>query len=291
MFRSIKLKRTPVIIIALLLVTAFYSLHNLQAVSDDAVFTAATSGNSSVDVPIIMYHAVSSVESMQGDYVISPEEFEKDLKYLNEQKYTTVFVSDLTEYVNVSGTLPEKPIVLSFDDGYYNNYLYAYPLLKKYNCKAVISPIAYYSELYSQNGEENEQYTHCTWDQIREMDESGLVEIGNHTYNMHSYGKGRNGIGRMCGESIENYQTAIKTDIEQAQSIIEKNTDIKCEIFAYPFGIWCDSSLEVLKDMNFKAVLTVESGINHLTKGNTEDLYSLKRLIRPHGSGLDTIIN
>lgn len=291
MYRFVKLKKTPFVIITLLILIGFYSLNHLQPADNSAVYTAATAESTEIDVPIIMYHAVSAIESMQGDYVISPQEFEEDLKYLTENKYTTVFVKDLVEYVNGSGDLPEKPIVLSFDDGYYNNYLYVYPLLKKYNCKALISPIAYFSELYSENGIENEQYTHCTWKQIKEMYDSGYVEFGNHSYNLHSYGNGRNGIGKMCGEDTESYKSTIKCDIEQAQNIIKINTDITCETFAYPFGVWCDSSLEVLKEMDFKAVLTVESGINHLSKGKTEDLYTLKRLIRPHGCGLNTKLN
>ena len=291
MFRLVKFKRTPVVIAALLILTAFYSVCHLSTYDDNAVYTTAPAKTDSVDIPIIMYHAVSNAASIQGDYVISPEEFEEDLKYLAEHKYNTVFVSDLVDYVNGSGSLPENPIVLSFDDGYYNNYLYVYPLLQKYNCKAIISPIAYFSELYTENGEVNEQYTHCTWAQLEEMHESGYVEIGNHTYNMHSYGNGRNGIGQMCGEDTETYKAAIKGDIEQAQNLLTDRINVTCDVFAYPFGIWCDSSLEVLKDMNFKAVLTIESGINHLTKGSTEDLYTLKRLIRPHGRGLDEIMN
>lgn len=291
MFRLVKFKRTPVVIAALLILTAFYSVCHLSTYDDNAVYTAATAETDSVDIPIIMYHAVSNAASILGDYVISPEEFEDDLKYLAENKYNTVFVSDLVDYVNGSGSLPENPIVLSFDDGYYNNYLYVYPLLQEYNCKAIISPIAYFSELYTENGEVNEQYTHCTWAQLEEMHESGYVEIGNHTYNMHSYGNGRNGIGQMCGEDTESYKAAIKSDIEQAQNLLTEKINVTCDVFAYPFGIWCDSSLEVLKDMDFKAVLTIESGVNHLTKGNTEDLYTLKRIIRPHGCGLDEIIN
>lgn len=283
MFRSFKINSASCIIVVCLCILAFYGAVNTY--TTDVAVSAQI--ETECDVPIIMYHGVSADESIQNDYVISPAELECDLEYLSEHNYTTVFVSDLVNYVNEGVPLPQNPIVLTFDDGYYNNYLYLYPLLKKYSCKALISPIAYYSDMYSENGEVNERYTHCTWQQLSEMYGSGLVEIGNHTYNMHSYGNGRNGIGQMSGEDTDMYKSLIKEDISKAECLIKENTGVDCEVFAYPFGIWCDSSLEVIKELDYKAVLTVESGINHLKQGRSDDLYTLKRLIRPHGSGFD----
>lgn len=288
MYRYVKIQKTPLMICALLIAVGVYSLCNIRS-PDIYVAPASTSveNDLGVDVPIIMYHAVSSVESIQNDYVISPNEFESDLQYLQEQGFTTVFVEDLINYVNNGGYLPEKPVVLTFDDGYYNNYLYVFPLLQKYDCKATISPIAYYSELYTENGEINEAYTHCTWEQLKEMHESGLVELGNHTYNLHSVDGDRKGISRISGEDTDSYKTLIADDIQTAQNMIEENTGKLCDVFAYPFGLWSDGAPDVLKELNFSAVLTVESGINHLTRGDCDTLYNLKRLIRPHNSGLN----
>lgn len=96
--------------------------------------------------------------------------------------------------------------MLTFDDGYYNNYYYAYPLLQKYKCKAVISPIAYYSEFYSNDNKLSVSYSHCTWAQLKEMIGSGYVEIQNHSYNMHTQ-SGRVGIKQKQGESDETYKS------------------------------------------------------------------------------------
>jgi hypothetical protein len=80
-----------------------------------------------VYLPIIMYHEVKPCRA--GKDVILPWEFENDLKYLSANNYTTITMSDLIDYVYNDGELPEKPIILSFDDGYLNTYVYVLPLL------------------------------------------------------------------------------------------------------------------------------------------------------------------
>ena len=94
------------------------------ALGTAAVITArAMAGAEAVDIPIVMYHSVLKDEKYHGKYVISPAELENDILYLKEQGYTTIFMEDLINYTK-GGELPEKPIMLTFDDGYYNNYLY-----------------------------------------------------------------------------------------------------------------------------------------------------------------------
>ena len=139
------------------------------------------------ELPIIMYHGLLKEEARQGKYVLSPARFESDLKYLKENGYHTVVVQDLIDYVEKGVPLPEKPVMLTFDDGYYNNYYYAFPLLEEYDAKIVISPICRYTDEYSQAEDAHPNYSHITWDNINEMIDSGRVEIQNHSYNMHSY--------------------------------------------------------------------------------------------------------
>ena len=102
-----------------------------------------------VRVPVIMYHAVMDDASRLGKYVISPEELESDFKWLSENGYTAILSEDLINYTENGAALPEKPILLTFDDGYYNNYLYAYPTAKRYGMKFVLSPIGKYADLYT----------------------------------------------------------------------------------------------------------------------------------------------
>ena len=90
-----------------------------------------------VPLPIIMYHEVKPDKS--GKDAIQPWELESDLRWLAENGYTTVVMADVIAYVRDGTPLPEKPIVLSFDDGYYNNYVYVLPLLRQYAARIVFS--------------------------------------------------------------------------------------------------------------------------------------------------------
>ena len=116
-----------------------------------------------VRFPVLMYHVVHSNPKKAGDYVITPQALEEDLLYLQRQGCTTVVMSDLIAYVQQGTPLPEKPVMITFDDGYYNNYLNAYPLLQKYQMKAVISIIVGETDKYSELDENKENYSHITW--------------------------------------------------------------------------------------------------------------------------------
>lgn len=117
-------------------------------------------GEDSVRVPILMYHSILRDSARQGKYVISPAVLAADLDALQEKGYTAVTVSDLLAYVQDGADLPEKPVMITFDDGYYNNYIYAYPLLKQRGMKAVVSIIGSQTALFTDNGEENAYWSH-----------------------------------------------------------------------------------------------------------------------------------
>ena len=138
MYRSIKLK-TSFLVVCLIAVSVICLVVFLSENTDNTL--RVTADEKTTALTVIMYHGIINDTRYQGTYVISPVQFENDLKKIQSESYTTVTVHDLVEYVYNNRPLPEKPIMLTFDDGYYNNYLYAYPLLKKYGCKAVISPI------------------------------------------------------------------------------------------------------------------------------------------------------
>lgn len=234
-----------------------------------------------VAVPIIMYHGILKDTARLGKYVISPEVFEEDLKYLISHGYTTVVVQDLIDYVDRGVPLPEKPIMLTFDDGYYNNYLYAYPLLRKYNCRAVISVIGYYSQRFSENTDMNPYYAHLNWAQIRELSESGMVEIQNHSYNLHK-NSGNIGAKKISGESVSDYTVRLSDDVKKLQSLLEEHSGVIPTAFTYPFGAVSDASVPILKESGFRASLSCEEKVNKITR-NPDCLYRLYRFLRPYG--------
>lgn len=234
-----------------------------------------------VKVPIIMYHSMLKEQKRLGKYVISPDTFEGDLKYLQKNGYQTVTVRDLVDYVKSQKPLPEKPVMLTFDDGYYNNFVYAYPLAKKYNAKIVIAPIGYYTDLFTKNDADHPNYSHLTWTEISEMMASGLVEFQNHSYNLHST-KGRIGAQKLRRESTAAYTSMLQKDVGKMQSEMKEKTGYMPIAFVYPFGASSKESNPILKRMGFQATLVCRSKINVITK-DPQCLYSLGRFLRPSG--------
>lgn len=247
-----------------------------------AMITAgAATAEEEVEIPVVMYHALLKDTSRLGKYVISPAEFESDLVYLEEHGYHTLLMEDLIAYTQ-GGKLPEKPILLTFDDGYYNNYLYAFQIAKEHNVKFVISPIAYWSDQYSGSSEENAYYSHATWKELREMADSGLVEVQNHSYDLHESGGRRLGVKRIPGESEAQYEALLREDLLKAQKLITEGVGKKPTTFVYPFGALSKETPAIIKKLGFSATLSCEEKISKVTR-DPDSLYGLGRFLRVSG--------
>lgn len=246
-------------------------------------FTEASSyEEKSIELPIIMYHSILKDTKKSGKYIITPSTLEEDLKYITGLGYETITMADLISYVYENTPLPEKPIIITFDDGHYNNLGYAVPLLKKYNMKAVISIVGKYTDNFSETDEANLNYSYLRWKDIKELMDSGIVEFQNHTYNLHSDSNGRMGCSKKIYESEENYRKIISNDINCLQEKFEENTGYIPNTFTYPFGSISKASLPIIKDLGFKASLSCSTGVNNITR-DSECLYCLKRNNRPSG--------
>lgn len=245
-------------------------------------FKASTDaeGETKADLTVIMYHSFLKDSSKSGPYIITPSQFENDIIYLKNAGFSFVSVKDIENYKNSKGSLPEKSVLITMDDGNYNNYCYIYPILKKYQIPALISPIAYWVEKYTQTGEVNPIYSIITTDCIKEMYNSGYVEFGNHTYNLHS-DKGRMGTRKLNGETSESYKAMLTEDLTKAHNIILGATGSPPCALVYPYGIICPDSYEVAKNMGYDILFSCTEGINYIAP--SDDLYVLKRYNRPAG--------
>lgn len=219
-----------------------------------------------IRMAVLMYHSINSNPKKSGTYVITPAAFEKDLTYLRDAGYHTVVMSDIIAYVQEGKPLPIKPVMITFDDGYYNNYLNAYPLLKKYGMKAVISIIVGETDRYSALCENRENYSHVTWNMVNEMIDSGAIEIQNHSYNLHKVTGPRRGICQKKGESEENYLESVGQDLKKAQDRIAEMTGWRPNTFTYPFGSYSGDSQTLLTELGFSASLGVEGRVYHLSR-------------------------
>lgn len=232
----------------------------------------------SVKLPVLMYHSVTSYG--KSEYIIDEKTLENDLKYLTENGYETVSVQQLYNYVDGVENLPKKPIFLTFDDGHYNNLSAVLPLLEKYDCHAEINVIGKFCAYASEHPKESHhpEYSYLTWDDIRTLNESGRIDIGSHTYNMHDYSP-RFGIGRKKGENDVEYVKVLTADLLKLQNKLNK-CGVDSTVFAYPFGRYNTLAQNTLISLGYRMTLTCFEGVNTIEKGNPKSLIHLKRYNR-----------
>ncbi|MEE0913501.1 MAG: polysaccharide deacetylase family protein [Ruminococcus sp.] len=271
-------------------IALIFSLIMVFALTNQSVAVETISeSNDEVYLPIIMYHSLLKDKNLQNDYTISPDLFEADLKYITENGYTTITVSDLIAYVYEDKDLPDNCIMITFDDGYYNNYYYAYPLLEKYKCRAVISPIVSMTEKFTETEDVSVSYGYITTDDINEMIDSGYVEIQNHSYDMHTITP-RRGVEQKRGETLDEYKKIISEDITKAQTYIKENTGTTPQCFVYPFGAESESTLQIIKDLGFLCTLTCTEKANTITK-DPDSLYELGRFRRDRNESMAQLLS
>ena len=212
-------------------------------------------------MPVLMYHHMVPEGQDCNAMTITPGKFRADLDIILAKGYTPVLPGELA----AGAPLPEKPILITFDDGYRSNYDLVYPILREYGVKACISIIVLMPDLPTDN--------FCTWEQLREMTDSGLVEVGSHSYRLHNLGEdkgnyekdGTNGVERRPGESDGDFQARVLDDIQKSHDRIAAELgSVTC--FAYPFGC-TDPDAKALVDALFPVSLMTVPQCEDLAKG------------------------
>ena len=228
-----------------------------------------------VKIPILTYHDLTRDPDDVDDMTVTDERFRLDMEFLKEFGYTPLLSADLVAIHKGAAAMPDKPVMITFDDGYWSNYSIAYPILQQTGMKAVISVIAHNMEgdapvIEDTPGEAAAEADEpaaepvrrrLSWQEMYEMVSSGLVEIGSHTYNAHNpqYGgnsapDGINGVMRQEGETFSEYCERIGTDLRASLDLITQRTGQKQVLyFAYPYGAY-DSWMDKLLDENGVAV-------------------------------------
>ncbi len=246
-----------------------------------APFVSVAEEKEGKKIPIIMYHQVTKKSSRKGKYTVMYEQFEEDMKYIKSKGYTTVNMSDLINYVYKKEELPEKPIIITLDDGFESVYEYVYPLMKELNMCAVSSVVGAYTDFFTEEDDHNVTYSYMNWDEIKELTESDEIEIQNHSYDLHKNQNGRNGISKKYNEDAVSYSTEVGSDIKKMQDLINEKTSYTPNTLTFPFGAYNEETIKLSKELGFKAALLCEERVNIINQGDTESLYRLGRYNRP----------
>jgi peptidoglycan/xylan/chitin deacetylase (PgdA/CDA1 family) len=218
---------------------------------------------------ILMYHHISDYLG-QLPLNVTPSLFEKQIKYLLSRNFKVISITQLVESLKGNSPLPPKSVVITFDDGYKNNYLHAYPILKKYNLPATIflttgfinksvkpesfSPV--YKEIISRCPQE---WLPFSWEEVREMSENG-IEFGAHTVS-HP---------RLTKIPLEK----AREEIEESKREIEEKLGKQVKCFAYPYGDYNEEIIEIVREVGFACAVSVHP----FPISNRTNLYALGRI-------------
>lgn len=245
------------------------------------VFPVRAEGAEPVHLPIVMYHHISRNPKYWNDYVVSPAEFEADLVYLKEHGYETISVRELLAWQAGEYTMPEKPCMITFDDGFESTEAYAEPLLNQYGFCGVVAVIGSVCEEFSVLDEHDPELSNMSWEDVRAMAERGTIEVQCHTWDMHEL-RPRSGCGRMRGETVPSYRRTFSADLSRFLTACREHGVDLVPTIAYPYGCYDEETSRAVQDMDFRAAFTCTEKINILT-GDREELYDLGRYNRPHG--------
>ncbi|MED1283654.1 polysaccharide deacetylase family protein [Bacillus mycoides] len=202
-------------------------------------------------VPVLLYHHLLKGTEKENSEVfknkgttLAVEQFEKQIKYLADNNYRAITAKELEGFIKNKKNLPDKSVLITFDDASKSNYTYAYPILKKYNMHAisfvVTSKISNQEEKFDPNKIQALSKT--------EMDKMGDVfEFGSHTDSLHKLEKGEAAV-------FNRNNVEIKNDILKSKDVL------KTDYFSYPFGKYNDTIVKVLKDSKFQMAFVNSPG-------------------------------
>lgn len=194
-------------------------------------------------VPILMYHHVGELppdaDALRKSLTVSAERFNEQMRFLSAQGYTTIHIAELINHLQTGAPLPEKPIILTFDDGYDDAYVNVFPTLKDFGFKGTFFIIGAPTD-YGSPG-------YIRWEQILEMSENGM-EIGAHSLT-HRYNLGQFRASLQDNEIIKGNQLMVD------------HLPNWMPLFSYPSGSYNQHTLDVLTQLGYVAAVTTKQGI------------------------------
>lgn len=202
-------------------------------------------------VPIIMYHSVNPGISVENKLTVSPSTFYRQMHFLKKGRYRVINLENLAELIRQKKKIPAKTVVITFDDGYKDNYAYAFPILKEFQLPANLFLIV----------QEIGRFDRLSWQEVKEMQQSGSFTIGSHAI----------GPDPLTKISLEE---ELKRQIFDSKKILEEKLGTGVNIFSYPEGMFNAKIRRLVIAAGYKAAVATNPGKNY----PDNDLFALKRI-------------
>ena len=200
-------------------------------------------------VPVLMYHSIDNNDKATK-LSVSPESFARQMEFLHKHHYNVVNLDKVALYMQKKEKVPPKTVAITFDDGLYNNYEHAYPVLKKYGIPATIFVII---KMIGSPG-------YLGWKEIREMSDSGIVTIGSHSVS-HLW---------LPAMGTKQLVYELRTSKEELEKVIGKEVGTMC----YPIGAHDERVERHTKEAGYACAVATNPGLLE----PSDDIYSIKRI-------------
>lgn len=203
--------------------------------SDDDSFLDLPLINDNRGVPVICYHSIGDDPTGKSPIIISKEKFREHLQTIKDNGYTTLTIGQLNNYLFMNKPIPEKSVVLTFDDGYVDNYTNAFPILKEFKMNATIFIISSYLD----------GVTYMSPSQVKEMSDYG-IDIESHTVTHR----------KLSTLSYEDQLKELKDSKESLETLIGK----PIVSIAYPEGQYNEDTKKAVLDAGYSMGFTIDRG-------------------------------
>lgn len=218
-------------------------------------FLAASSARRIYVLPIIMYHSVTPQAGNNAFLAVSPELFKKQMRFLKEHRYKVMRLEELAALIREKKRIPPKSLAITFDDGYKDNYTYAFPVLKEYGFPATFFIIV--------NEVGRAQDDRLSWQELYDMRDSGIISIGSHCL-------GPEPLVNIKSEEV------IRREIFNSKKTLEEKLGLEIESFSYPEGLFNPRIKGLVMEAGYKLAVATKSRKNNKIKDN--DVFALRRL-------------
>lgn len=245
---------------------------------------AVAAGGDIADLLVLSYHDIRDDVAPKGDpdrYAVSTQNFAAQLDWLSGHGYQPVSLDDVIAAAHGERALPDKPVLLTFDDGLRSVYTHAFPLLRAYGYPALVAVVTGWVDLpagrrvdYGHRPFTRDDF--LTWEQLREMQASGLVEVASHTHDMHR-GVRANPQGNSTPAAITrvydpaarryedeaSYLARIRSDLTASRETIQRELNAPVRAVVWPYAAYNSRTNRIAGELGMSVTFDLEGRTNN----------------------------